>query len=75
MSFKCSTVLGERVCGVLGGRIDRFSTFWWFSVKLAAVDRVLRAVMVVEGSPASNTLTDGFCEEKTATFGEFSLVK
>ena len=49
--------------------------FRCFHVKTAVLDRVSMAVGVVDGAGGLCTMRDGVCEEKTAVFGEISLVE
>jgi len=50
---------------------SRLSSFWAIS---AIVDRVSKAVMMVEGIVESDEVMDCAGEEKTVIFDEFSLV-
>lgn len=59
---------------MFGEILSRFSIFWWFSVELAVVDRVLRATMLVVGAVVFERVEDGICDEETAIFCKFSLV-
>ena len=64
------TVLETRVCEVVWVAIDSISTFSTFWVKSAIVDRISRAVVVMEGAGEFNWVTDGVGNEKMAKFCE-----
>jgi hypothetical protein len=73
----CLTVLGARVRGVVLVELGDFLTFLTFScfwVKLAIVDRFLKAVMVVEGAVEFKEVKDGVSEVKTVILGKILLV-
>ena len=60
--------------GVVGEEIGEYSIFWCFWTKLAILDRVSRANMVVECDCLSVVVKEDVCEEKMEKFDEFSLV-
>ena len=68
----CSIVQRERVGGCFSEKMDGFSSFSSFQVKLTVVGRVLSAIVVVEDSTGFRIAIEGVDEEKTVIFGGFS---
>ncbi len=73
-SFVGPTMLGESCFGGFGVEIDGFSPFSLFWVKPAVVDRVSRAVVLVEGADKSEAAVDSVANERTVKSCEISLV-
>lgn len=74
-SFMCPVVLGGRGFGVVLVEMDDFPIFSCFWAKLAILDRVSMAAVVVDGAIASVEVTDGVGAKKMVIFGEISLVE
>lgn len=72
--FMCPVVLVGRGFGVVLVEMDNFLIFSCFWAKLAILDRVSRAAVVVDGAIASVEVTDGVGAKKTMIFGEISLI-
>lgn len=70
-SFVSPAMLQERFSGVVWVKIDCFSSFWG---KPAIVERVSRAVVVMDGADEFKEVSEGPGEEKRARFGEISIV-
>ena len=66
-------LLGEGVFGVVWWEMVEFSVFWRFSINLAIVDRVSRAVVVLNDAGEFEMVADDGGDEKTAKFCEISL--
>ena len=75
MSSVCSKIQRESVGGFFGGKLDVFSSFLSFSVKLTVVGWVSSAVVVVEYSTGSTIAIEGVDKGVTAIFGKISLVE
>ena len=73
MSSVCSKIQRESVGGFFGGKLDEFSSFSSFSVKL--LDGFQSAMVVVEYSTGSTIAIEGVDKGVTAIFGKISLVE